>query len=168
MAKTNAVVVRVMADGKADVVAEKQGGCGSCSASHSCHTSKSALKMKTTVINPVDAGPGDLVAIDVSTASVLKGMALVYLLPVFGLMSGAIIGSSMAGDMSMSQTGGAVLFSGIGLVLGFGLVISISKLMGSSDAYTPVITRIIKKGWSEPVISGPAKPVPDGCPGTSA
>jgi sigma-E factor negative regulatory protein RseC len=166
MAKTNSIVVRLMENGKAEVVAEQKGSCGSCSSAHSCHTSKSAMKVKTTVINPVGAGPGDMVAIDISTSKLLKSMALVYLFPVMGLVTGAVIGSNMAGSLSMSETAGAVLFGGICLAIGFVSVIFFSKVMASKDAYTPVITRIIKRGSVEPVIIGHIKPVPEACPST--
>jgi len=166
MAKTTGVVIRTLAGGKADVVANKQGDCGSCSASHSCHTSKAAKKMTTTVINPVGAEPGDAVAIDVSTVQLLKGMALIYLLPVMGLLIGAIFGASIKASVSMTETGSALLFGGIGLVLGFGLVITLSKLLAANDAYTPVISRIIRKGVIEPVIGGQPQPVPENCPCT--
>ncbi len=165
MARTNGIVVRVMADGKAEVVAEKKGGCGSCSSAHTCHTSKSAMKMKTTVINPVGARPGDMVTLNVSTSSLLKGLVLIYLFPVIGLMAGAIMGSNMAQVMSMSQTGSAILFGGAGLVLGFVSVILISRLMASNDAYKPVIVRIVSKGANEALTIGHTHPVPEDCTG---
>lgn len=167
MAKTTGIVIRTLADGKADVVANKQGDCGSCSAAHSCHTSKAAKKMTTTVLNPVDAEPGDAVAIDVSTGQLLKGMALIYLLPVMGLLIGAIVGANIKGSVSMTETGSALLFGGIGLVLGFALVITLSKLLAVNDAYTPVISRIIKKDAVKPVMDGPPQPVPENCPCTN-
>jgi sigma-E factor negative regulatory protein RseC len=153
-----------MAGGKAEVVAEKKGGCASCASAASCHSSHSAMKMKSTVINGVAARPGDTVAIDVSTNSLLKGLALIYLLPVLGLMSGAIMGSNMAEGMTLSQTGGAILCGGIGLTGGFTAVFLISKFMALNDAYTPVINRIIKKGSDAPAIIGALKPVAEDCP----
>ena len=167
MAKTTGIVIRINSDGKADVVASKQGDCGSCSAAHSCHTSTSAKKMTTTVFNPVGAEPGDAVAIDVSTGQLLKGMALVYLLPVMGLLIGAIFGANIKASVSMTETGSALLFGGIGLVLGFGLVITLSKLLAANDAYTPVISRIIRKDAVKPVMGGQPQPVPENCPCTN-
>jgi len=167
MAKTTGIVIRINSDGKADVVASKQGDCGSCSAAHSCHTSTSAKKMTTTVFNPVGAEPGDAVAIDVSTGQLLKGMALIYLLPVMGLLIGAIFGANIKASVSMTETGSALLFGGIGLALGFGIVITLSKLLAANDAYTPVISRIIRKGAVEAVIGDQPQPVPENCPCTN-
>ncbi len=167
MAQTTAIVIRTQTGGKADVVASKQGDCGSCSAAHSCHTSTAAKKMTTTVINPVGAEPGDAVAIAVSTGQLLKGMALIYLLPVMGLLMGAIFGANIKASMSMTETGSALLFGGIGLVLGFGGVIILSKLLAANDAYTPVISRIIRKGAVEAAIGSQSQPVPESCPCTN-
>jgi sigma-E factor negative regulatory protein RseC len=167
MAQTTGVVIRLTAADEADVVASKQGGCGSCSSATSCHTSKASKKMTTTAFNPVGAEPGDIVALNVSTSSLLKGMAVIYLLPVLGLLAGAIIGANIKGIVSLTETGGAVLFGGIGLALGFGLVVILSKLMDTKDAYKPVISRIIRKGANGPVIGGPRpQALPGGCPCT--
>ncbi len=167
MANTTGIVIRALGDGRAEVAADKQGGCGSCSAAHSCHTSKSAKKMTTRVINPVGADPGDIVVIDVSAGQLLKGMAVIYLLPVFGLLSGAVIGANVTEMVSMSETGSALLFGGIGLGIGLGLVVTLSKLLAANEAYTPVISRIVRKGTVEPLVGGPAENVPENCPCTS-
>ncbi len=167
MANTTGIVIRILADRKADVVANKQGDCGSCSSASSCHTSKTAKKMTTAAINPVGAEPGDIVALDVSTGNLLKGMAIIYLLPVMGLLIGAIFGANIKASVSMTETGSALLFGGIGLALGFGLVITLSKLLAANDAYTPVISRIIRKGAVEAVIGGQPQPVPENCPCTN-
>lgn len=167
MISTNGVVVRVMENGKAEIVAEKKGACGSCTSAHSCHPSRSAMKLKTTVLNRANARPGDSVSITVSTASMMKSLALIYLFPVIGLMAGAILGANMAPDMSMSQTGGAILFGGAGLVVGFAAVIMISKKMASNDAYLPVITRVIKKGGGDLTATGLSDPIPQDFPCSS-
>ena len=168
MASATGIVIRTLPGRRADVVADKQGSCGSCSAAHSCHTSHASKKMTTTVINPVGAEPGDLVVIDVSTGRLLKGLAVIYLIPVLGLLAGAIIGVNLKESVSMSETGSALLFGGIGLALGLGLVVSISKLLSASDAFTPVISRIRRKGPGELRAGGPVpQQAPDGCPCTT-
>ena len=166
MATATGIVIRTHPSKRADVVANKQGGCGSCSSAHSCHTSHAAKKMTTTVINPVNAEPGDIVVIDVSTNRLLKGLAVIYLLPVLGLLIGAIIGVNLKESLAMTETGSALLFGGIGLAAGFGMVMSISKLLSANDAFTPIISRIVRKGAIEPVIGGSPAPAPADCPCT--
>ena len=164
MAKATGIVIRTLEGNRADVVANKQGGCGSCSSAHSCHTSTAARKMTTTAINPVGAEPGDMVVIDVSTGRLLKGLALIYLLPVVGLLGGVIIGANATAVVSMTETGSALLFGGIGLALGLGLVVSVSRLLSAGDAFTPVISRIVRKGAAQPVTGNPLQTVPGDCP----
>ncbi|MCP3950597.1 MAG: SoxR reducing system RseC family protein, partial [Desulfobacterales bacterium] len=67
-----------------------------------------------------------------------------------------------------TETGSALLFGGIGLALGFGLVITLSKLLAANDAYTPVISRIIRKDAVAPLIGGKPQPVPGNCPCTDS
>ena len=163
MASTKGILIRVLPGGKADVVADKQGSCASCSSARSCHTTNAPKKLTTTVINPVGAEPGDLVAIDVSTGRLLKGLALIYLPPVIGLLIGAIIGVNVRESLEMTETGSAILVGGIGLALGLGLVVTASKLLTASDAFTRVISRVIRKGVVEPVVHGTPGPAAPGC-----
>jgi len=168
MASTNGVVIRTLVGGKADVVADKQGNCGSCSAAHSCHAPNNIKKMTTTVINPVGAEPGDRVAITVSTSRLLKGLALVYFPPVIGLLTGAVIGANLKAAVSLTETGSALLFGSIGLAVGLGFVVAVAKLLGSRDAFTPVISRVIKKGVIDPIPDSPLQSPPPDCPHATA
>jgi len=163
MANTTGILIRTLPGGRAHVVADKQGSCSSCSSAKSCHTAHAAKKLTTTVINRIGAEPGDIVAIDVSSGKLLGGLAVIYLLPVLGLLTGAVIGTNVKEIVSLSETGSVLLFGGIGLALGFGLVFTISKLLAANDAFTPVINRVIRKGAVQPVIDQPARTVPTDC-----
>jgi len=163
MANSTGIVSRTLPGSRAHVVADKQGGCGSCSSAKSCHTAHGPKKLTTTVINRIGAEPGDMVAIDVSTGRLLGGLAVIYLLPVFGLLIGAVIGTSVKEIVSLSETGSVLLFGGIGLTLGFGLVVTISKLLAVNDAFTPVISRVIQKSAVKPHLGGTPATAPVDC-----
>jgi len=163
MANTTGIVIRTLPGSRAHVVADKQGGCASCSSAKSCHTTHATKKLTTTVINRIGAEPGDIVAIDVSSGKLLGGLAVIYLLPVFGLMVGAVLGANVKEVVSLSENGSVLLFGGIGLALGFGLVFSISKLLAANDALTPVINRVIRKGAVQPVLSETSAKVTADC-----
>lgn len=167
MANTTGFVIRTLPGSRAHVVADKQGGCGSCSSAKSCHTAHVPNKLTTTVLNRIGAEPGDMVAIDVSSGRLLGGLAVIYLLPVFGLLIGAVIGTNVKDIVSLTETGSALLFGGSGLAIGFGLVVTISKLLAANDAFTPVISRVIEKGVMKPVLSEPSGTVPADCAGTN-
>ena len=163
MANTTGIVIRTLPGRRAHVVADKQSGCSSCSSAKSCHTAHVPKKLTTTVINRIGAEPGDMVAIDVSAGRLLGGLAVIYLLPVFGLLIGAVIGTNMKEIVSLSETGSVLLFGGIGLALGFGLVLTISKLLAANDAFTPVISRVMRKGVIKPVLGETPGTAPADC-----
>jgi len=163
MANTTGIVIRTLPGSRAHVVADKQGGCGSCSSAKSCHTAHIPKKLTTTVINRIGAEPGDMVAIDVSTSRLLGGLAVIYLLPVFGLLIGAVIGANVKDIVSLSETGSVLLCGGIGLALGFGLVFTISKLLLANDAFTPEIRRVMQKGVIKPVPGETSGTAPADC-----
>ncbi len=89
MAHLIGLVVSIEKNGWAKVVNEKKNACSSCGASHSCHSSLSSSKIVTKVLNTANAREGDLVSINLSMGKVLKNAALIYLIPIAGLLSGA-------------------------------------------------------------------------------
>jgi len=163
MANTTGILIRNLPGSRADVVADRQGGCGSCSSASNCHSAHATKKLTTTVINRIGAEPGDIVAIDVGSGKLLGGLAVIYLLPVMGLLIGAIIGTHVKEIVSMSETGSALLFGGIGLALGLGLVFTISKALAANDVFTPIISRVIRKGAVKPVLSQTSGTIPSDC-----
>ena len=150
MAHLKGLVVSIEKNGWAKVVTEKKSACSSCGASHSCHSSLSSSKIETKVLNTANAREGDLVSINLSMGKVLKNAALIYLIPIAGLLSGAILSASLNVKLAISETGAAILFSLIGLCLGFCITIFISRLMSTKNRNAPIITHIIKQGKEHP------------------
>jgi sigma-E factor negative regulatory protein RseC len=81
--------------------------------------------MESRVDNPLGAEPGDLVKVHLSSSGLFTGAAILYLLPVLGLLLGAFIGvwASTAYEVaeSIGSIGGAVAGLGIGFVAVIGL-----------------------------------------------
>jgi sigma-E factor negative regulatory protein RseC len=146
MAHLNGLVVSIEKNGWAKVVTEKKSACSSCGASHSCHSSLSGSKTVTKVLNTANAREGDLVSINLSMGKVLKNAALIYLIPIAGLLSGAILGAGLNVKLAISETSAAILFSLVGLCLGFCITILISRFMSAKNRNAPIITHIIKQG----------------------
>ncbi|MCR4298460.1 MAG: SoxR reducing system RseC family protein, partial [Gallionella sp.] len=92
MLETRAIVVQV--DGQYAFVQANQGnGCGQCSGK-GCGTGKlsqlfCSKPRQFQVDNPVNAGVGDEVIVSVAEGAVLRGIGLVYLLPLLLLLTGA-------------------------------------------------------------------------------
>lgn len=99
MLETRAIVVQV--DGKHALVQANQGnGCGQCGGK-GCGTGKlsqlfCSKPRQFQVDNPVNAGVGDEVIVSVAEGAVLRGIGLVYLLPLLLLLTGATLGSLLA------------------------------------------------------------------------
>jgi sigma-E factor negative regulatory protein RseC len=143
MAQTLGFVVAVGDDGHATVVAEKGQGCGSCSAVSQCHGGRAARTERTPALNRAGAVVGDRVMLSVESGAILSRMAVLYLLPVFGLLAGAFTGALMVGDMDGTGGGHSIAFGLAGFVLGFVLAVAISRIWSAARPVMPVIYRIV-------------------------
>lgn len=146
MAHTKGLVVSLEKDGWAKVVTERKSACGSCETSHSCHSSFSNSKIVTKVLNIANAREGDLVSINLGSGEVLKGAAIFYLIPVAGLLAGAMMGAGLTVRLAISETSATIAFGFAGLCLGFIITAFIARLMTANNRNTPIITHIIKPG----------------------
>ena len=143
MAQTIGFVVETGSDGRATVVAEKGQGCGSCSTASQCHGGHTARTEKMPVFNPIGATVGDRVMLTVASGTLLARMAVLYLVPVFGMLTGAFTGAFMDGGVDGTDSGHSVAFGLAGFVLGFALSIAVSRIWSAARPVTPVITRIV-------------------------
>ncbi len=121
MLETRAIVVHV--EGKLAFVQANQGGsCGQCSGK-GCGSGKLSQLFcseprRFQVDNSVNARVGDEVIVSVAEGTVLRGIGLVYLLPLLLLFAGATLGTLLAGQPEQSDAyaaGGALT----GLAIGF-------------------------------------------------
>lgn len=140
MATTVGFVTETQDDGRATVVAEKGQGCGSCSAVAQCHGGRAPRTERTTAINQAGAKVGDRVTLTVSSGTILSRMAVLYLLPVAGMLAGAFTGTTMASDANDSYS---ILLGLAGFVTGFVISVLISRIWSARRPVLPVISRII-------------------------
>ena len=68
--------------------------------------------------NDIGAAVGDQVVVSVADGAVLRGIGLVYLLPLALLVAGAAFGSALAGEESQ-RDGYAAAGGALGLIAGF-------------------------------------------------
>ena len=155
MAQKNGQVSRVSKDGWAMVITEKGDACNNCESAQFCHSLADCSRMETRVLNRANAGVGDRVTISLSSSSVFKSAMILYILPTLSLISGAIVGSGLHNYLGIGETGAAILFGFVGLIMGFAIAALISKRQTAGSKLTPVITRIIKptEGFQMPQIS---------------
>ena len=146
------LVAAIMENGWAQVVSDRRDACGDCGASHSscCTSLGGSSKMVIKAMNNAGAGLGDLVAITLKSGTVVQSAAIFYLIPLLGLIFGAALGSTSDLGLPLSETASAMLFGFAGLVLGFLITAVITRWLSTKQAFTPVITRVIKSGFRSP------------------
>ncbi|MBW2028167.1 MAG: SoxR reducing system RseC family protein [Deltaproteobacteria bacterium] len=129
------------------VETERKGSCESCS--HKGHCSMTGNGMNKMVVkaeNDARAQVGDLVEIFLSTRTRLKGLFVIYIFPVIGLLSGAIAGNAFSRRFQWEADKGTVLFALSGLVVAF-LMAKISEArMNAKRELTPIVSRVIRHG----------------------
>ncbi len=96
MAKKKGRVTSISQDGWAKVITERGDACNNCEASQFCHSIVDCSKLETSVLNQAGAGVSDLVTIELSSKMVFRGASLLYMVPVTGLLSGAITGAGLS------------------------------------------------------------------------
>lgn len=119
--EARAVVMRVEG-GQTFVESAQTSGCGQCSGK-GCGTAKVSQMFcsqprQFLVDNPIGAVVGDHVVVSVADGAVLRGIGLVYLLPLALLGGGAALGNSMAVQDGL-RDGYAAAGAACGLVVGF-------------------------------------------------
>lgn len=146
MAQKNARVTNVNTEGWAEVLVERGDACNNCESSQFCHALSDCSKLKTTVRNQAGAKPGDLVTIQMNTQKVFKAAVILYLVPIAGMLAGAIAGNGFSSGLGIEQTFATIIFAFAGLGFGFLVPVAFSRRISANKRLTPVITRIIKNG----------------------
>jgi sigma-E factor negative regulatory protein RseC len=94
-------------------------------------------------MNIAGARAGDLVSLSIPTDTLIKGAAVLYLIPVIGMLVGALSGPVIGHSLALEDTTASILFSFTGLIFGFLVTALLSKKMSRNQGLTPQIDRII-------------------------
>ena len=87
-------VHRLHSDGRADIILVRESACsGDCHKCSGCGAAKET--MIVTAENPIRASVGDFVTLTSDTASVMKAVAVVYLLPLVLFFAGYALGAAI-------------------------------------------------------------------------
>lgn len=104
-----------------------------------------ADRMMVKATNSAKAGVGDYVELFLSTKTKMKGMLILYIFPVIGLLVGALSGGSLSKVFGLNQSFGTVLFTFMGVVIAFVLVRVLGTRMDARQELTPAVSRIIRR-----------------------
>jgi sigma-E factor negative regulatory protein RseC len=132
------------------VKTKRSSACSSCASRHHCLT-QGGDQMLVKAQNTARAKRGDEVELYLSTKTKLKGTAIVYLIPVFGLFVGAFSANPLSAAMGINPSLGMAVFTLAGLVLSIFLMRYMANRMDSKQALTPLVKRVIMTARSTPI-----------------
>jgi sigma-E factor negative regulatory protein RseC len=132
------------------VKTKRSSACSSCASRHHCLT-QGGDQMLVKAQNTARAKEGDEVELYLSTKTKLKGTAIVYLIPVFGIFAGAFLANPLSAVIGMNPSLGMVVFTLAGLVLSVFLMRYLANRMDSKQALTPLVKRVVFKARSIPI-----------------
>ncbi len=139
-------VKEITSDNRAVVQVFRGEACGTCAARGACQTFGGGDLSRSVIFemdNNVDAQKGDRVEIAIDELSVLKASFVLYFIPAFFLVFGALLGDHMARgkviDSDAFVLGGAV----IGLGAGFLTTYLAGKILSNSKTMIPRISSIV-------------------------
>jgi sigma-E factor negative regulatory protein RseC len=146
MPQEEGLITRIDDKGWAEVVTQRRDTCGDCSAGHCCMPLAGRTKMLVKALNRVGANEGDRVVIDLASGNVIQSAAILYVIPVLGLIFGAVIGSTFSPGWPFKGIDPSIFFTLLGLALGFLVTVLISGHFSKKRQFTPVIIRVLEAG----------------------
>jgi sigma-E factor negative regulatory protein RseC len=130
----------------------RKSACGACEARTGCGTAAigkyfSARRMQMRAINQAQADCGDTVIIGVTESALLRSSLLLYLLPLVGLFTVALLVSQITQSLAPMQHEMAVVLGGAaGFVLTLKWIARKTRGISGNQAYQPVVLRTIDAG----------------------
>ncbi len=144
MAEHIGIVIKTESATHAQVVTDRKSACGGCqSISGGCRGCLISAKMVSRVANPVGAEAGDLVKVHLSSVNLLTGAAILYLLPILGLLIGAFTGAWVSSVFGQAEIFGSIGGAITGLLVGYATVITLDRSSSLRRRIMPTITNIM-------------------------
>lgn len=130
-------------DDRARISTSRRGVCDgcsdkSCSFEHSVSNDKPEI---VTVINTIDASPGDTVEFDLPGHTELKVSIIVWLVPIVGLIAGAAIGPLL--ELTVNQDISSLVGAILGFLAAFSLVILYDRHASKDPRLIPIILKVV-------------------------
>ncbi len=142
MATEEGVVIRIDMN-RAWIKTTKTGACDSCATRSSCHAMGGGKEMEVHVINDIGAQIEDRVVMRFNTGSLLKASFLLYIVPILGLIIGAVTGQAMALFLQLDPSTGSVVGASLIFVLAVLFVKSKGDTLSRKREYQPQIIKIL-------------------------
>ena len=128
------------------VETQRQNTCGGCAANKGCGTSALAkvLGNKLTRVRALNRGVaqvGDQVVIGIDEQALVRGSLAIYMVPLAGLLLGAVVGALMSTRLLVAGEGLTIGLGVVGLLLGLGWVRGFTGRIHNDSRYQPVVIR---------------------------
>jgi sigma-E factor negative regulatory protein RseC len=145
MSYRTGIVQKKEPGGYAQVVTERKTVCGKCHHRKLvCYGCLLSPKIVGRVANPVGAEAGDTVKIYLSTGKLLLAAGIFYLVPIFTLLMGALLGGYVSETVEVSETASSIWGAAVGLSIGMIFVTVWGRVNRIIKMFQPVITSIVK------------------------
>ena len=135
-------VVEKIENGFAWVRAQRKSACGTCTNKAHCSSIDGGKHMMVKVNNVLNAQKGDSVEFHLNSAYLLKCTFIIYIVPVLGLITGAISATPIANLIGMSHSFALVLLT----LSGFCGAVLLSRLLihqqTENERFLPTIKRV--------------------------
>ena len=128
---------------RALVHVKRSGMCEVCSSKDTCYSLGGDSDMEAEAVNTIKANVGDRVLIKISSKSALKITTLFYLLPVFFLLLGSIIGYKIVGDHLLTPEIASLILGIAACMLSFIIIKLIANRLKGNKKYIPEIIKIL-------------------------
>jgi sigma-E factor negative regulatory protein RseC len=148
MSAERGIVERIEAEW-AWVKTKRSSACENCDSRHHC-LAQGGDQMVVKAQNTVRAKKGDEVELYLSTATKLKGTAIVYLLPVLGIFVGAFSAGALSEALGLNPSLGMVIFTITGFVSAVFLMRYLADRMAARQTLNPLVKRVIRSPRSMP------------------
>jgi YHS domain-containing protein/positive regulator of sigma E activity len=143
-------VESISRDGWAQVITGRSELCGGCRASSCCSSLASSSKKVINALNKAEAKAGDRVTLGFKAHTAAKSAAIAYIIPVAGLIAGAVVGAALSQKFGGDEGVISALFALLGLASGFTMMILLSRWLSAHGGLTPIVIGIKQTENSTP------------------
>ncbi len=145
MMEETGTVIELKGPSTALVLCKKGSFCEHCAAMDTCRMGDDNQSMQVEALNPLGAEVGDRVLLAVSSKSFLSSSFLVYIVPLLGLLFGALVGQYI-GETVITDLPAQLLSAifGVAFLVGSFLTIRIGSRALKREAFLPRIIRILE------------------------
>ena len=133
---------------KALVLVGRSSMCDGCHSRSVCKNLGGGKTMEAEANNSAGGKVGDRVLLKIDTSLFLRMTFLVYMIPVFALIAGAVIGVKFGTRYSWNPELASLVLSVSAFVITFLVIYVIGKRARVKQRYTPEIVKIISSGTS--------------------